>query len=191
MLGKQLSGALLRGPASLARQAQALGSLSTVVASGHGDALAGALAAGSSSSGSGRVFSSSSLPQHYPGRAMRGLYGGKRVQFGNKVSEDGGNKSRRSWKPNVVSKTLHSDLLEESFKLKVTTYVLRCIKKHGSLDNYLLHTPERKIASQLGSELRRKVQAAAAAAAGGATRTATTATTTTADAASASAGTQE
>jgi len=82
------------------------------------------------------------------------------VQFGNKVSEDGGNKTRRKWKPNVVTKNLYSDLLERKFRLKVTTYVLRCINKHGSLDNYLLRTKENKIKSQIGLELKKRVELA-------------------------------
>ncbi|QDZ18264.1 mitochondrial ribosomal protein L24 [Chloropicon primus] len=95
-----------------------------------------------------------------PSRALRGLYGGKEVQFGNKVSKDGGNKTRRKWKPNVVSKNLYSDVLEKKFKLKVTTYVLRCIKKHGSLDDYLVKTKEKNIQSEVGLLLKRRVEAA-------------------------------
>lgn len=95
-----------------------------------------------------------------PSRALRGLYGGKEVQFGNKVSKDGGNKTRRKWKPNVVSKNLYSDILEKKFKLKVTTYVLRCIKKHGSLDNYLLNTNVKNIRSDVGLELKKRVELA-------------------------------
>src|SRR3989442_630844 len=33
-------------------------------------------------------------------QSLKGLYGGKHIQFGNKIS-DFGNKSRRTWKPNV------------------------------------------------------------------------------------------
>ena len=69
-------------------------------------------------------------------------------------------KSRRKWKPNVVSKNLYSDILEKKFKLKVTTYVLRCIKKHGSLDNYLLNTNVKNIRSDVGLELKKRVELA-------------------------------
>jgi large subunit ribosomal protein L28 len=88
------------------------------------------------------------------------LFGGKGVQFGNKISEDGGNKSRRKWRPNVVKKNLYSEALGESFKLSITTHVLRCIKKHGSFDQYLLRTTDKNLASPLGSELKRRVRAA-------------------------------
>lgn len=84
------------------------------------------------------------------GRSRQGLYGGKRILSGNKVSEDGGNKyaparcdafatkqmavkvfvtlltyrSRRTWKPNVQKMTLYSKMLGK-VQLKVTTHALR------------------------------------------------------------------
>ena len=64
-----------------------------------------------------------------PSRALRGLYGGKEVQFGNKVSKDGGNKTRRKWKPNVVSKNLYSDILEKKFKLKRVAPGVCCLRR--------------------------------------------------------------
>ena len=95
-----------------------------------------------------------------PRRAHRGLFGGKRVQFGNKVSEDGGNKTRRKWKPNVVKKHLFSEALGQSLKVKLTTSVLRSINKIGGLDEYLLKTTDKKLASQLALELKQRVKEA-------------------------------
>ena len=104
--------------------------------------------------------SSSSCSKVGPRRAHRGLFGGKRVQFGNKVSEDGGNKTRRKWKPNVVKKHLFSQALGTSLKVKVTTSVLRSINKFGGLDEYLLKTTDKKLASQLALELKQRVKQA-------------------------------
>jgi large subunit ribosomal protein L28 len=72
-------------------------------------------------------------------RAQRGLFAGKTRMTGNNVSFSE-KKTRRCWKPNVQTKRLHSDILDKDFRLKVTTHALRCIKRKGSLDNYLLHT---------------------------------------------------
>ncbi len=47
-------------------------------------------------------------------------------------------RTKRVWLPNVQSKRLFSDALGGQVKVKVTTYVLRCIDKAGGLDNYLL-----------------------------------------------------
>ncbi|KAJ3670350.1 hypothetical protein LUZ60_010674 [Juncus effusus] len=83
-------------------------------------------------------------------RAKRGIFAGKHIQFGNKVSEDGGNKSRRNWKPNVQEKRLFSYIHNNHIKVKVTTHALRCIDKAGGIDEYLLKTPYKKMDSELG-----------------------------------------
>ncbi|KAL3696979.1 hypothetical protein R1sor_011055 [Riccia sorocarpa] len=81
-------------------------------------------------------------------RAKRGLYAGRHIQFGNKVSEDGGNKSRRTWKPNVQSKRLFSLALDKYIRVNVTTHALRCIDKAGGIDEYLLKIPDRKVENE-------------------------------------------
>nr|BAJ94398.1 predicted protein [Hordeum vulgare subsp. vulgare] len=55
------------------------------------------------------------------GRAKRGIFAGRHIQFGNKVSEDGGNKSRRNWKPNVQEKRLFSYIHDRHIRVKVTS----------------------------------------------------------------------
>ncbi|KAG9455374.1 hypothetical protein H6P81_008278 [Aristolochia fimbriata] len=84
------------------------------------------------------------------GRAKRGIFAGRHIQFGNKVSEDGGNKSRRTWKPNVQEKRLFSYIHDRHIRIKVTTHALRCIDKAGGIDEYLLKTPYHKMDSELG-----------------------------------------
>ncbi|KAF3957884.1 hypothetical protein CMV_017146 [Castanea mollissima] len=84
------------------------------------------------------------------GRAKRGLYAGRHIQFGNRVSEDGGNKSRRAWKPNVQEKRLFSYVLDRHVLVKVTTHALCCFDKAGGIDEYLLKTPDHKIDTEMG-----------------------------------------
>lgn len=91
-------------------------------------------------------------------RARQGLFGGTDVASGNKVSEDGGNKSRRTWRPNVQKKRLWSEGLQESFRLNVTTRVLRTIDKYGGLDAYLLGATDRKLASLPGFAIREELR---------------------------------
>jgi large subunit ribosomal protein L28 len=78
-------------------------------------------------------------PNYLYKQSNSGLYGGVSIQFGNKISK-GKNKgkTRRSWKPNVRRKKLHSDALNEDVFIKVTRKALRTIYKSGGLDNYLL-----------------------------------------------------
>ncbi|BBN02220.1 large subunit ribosomal protein L28 [Marchantia polymorpha subsp. ruderalis] len=82
-------------------------------------------------------------------RAKRGLYAGRHIQFGNKVSEDGGNKSRRTWKPNVQSKRVFSLALDKYIRVHITTHALRCIDKAGGIDEYLLNIPDRNLESDI------------------------------------------
>lgn len=92
------------------------------------------------------------------GRAHRGLYAGRHIQFGNRVSEDGGNKSRRTWKPNVQEKRLFSYVLDRHVRVKVTTHALRCIDKAGGIDEYLLKTPYHKMDTEMGLYWKTKIQ---------------------------------
>ncbi|OCH85899.1 mitochondrial 50S ribosomal protein L28-like protein [Obba rivulosa] len=72
-------------------------------------------------------------------RSQLGLFHGKMKQYGNNVPFSK-RKTRRSWLPNVQSKRLFSDALQEFVKVKVTTRALRTIKKHGGIDQYVLKT---------------------------------------------------
>ena len=88
--------------------------------------------------------------------AKRGIYCGKEIGFGNKVSHSK-RKSRRSWKPNAQHKTFYSEILDERFKLNVTTSAIRNIQKHKGLDNFLINAPHLVRDSDTGKALRARV----------------------------------
>ncbi|KAI3944790.1 hypothetical protein MKW92_046853 [Papaver armeniacum] len=98
-----------------------------------------------------KKFTPSNSSKITMGRAKRGLYGGVHIQFGDQVSEDGGNRTRRTWKPNVQEKQLFSYILDRHVRVKVTTHALRCIDKAGGVDEYLLKTPYQKMDTEIGS----------------------------------------
>mmetsp|Transcript_47226 Transcript_47226/g.55147 ORF Transcript_47226/g.55147 Transcript_47226/m.55147 type:complete len:209 (-) Transcript_47226:276-902(-) len=75
--------------------------------------------------------------RHRSNRSRRGLYDGKDVRTGNKVSFSE-KKTKRKFKPNVQKKRLFSEILDEMIRFNVTTSALRSIDKAGGLDNYLL-----------------------------------------------------
>ena len=54
-------------------------------------------------------------------------------------------RTRRSWSPNVQVKWYYSELLNERFRLHVTTHAMRCIDKAGGFDHYLLFSPKHKL----------------------------------------------
>jgi large subunit ribosomal protein L28 len=61
---------------------------------------------------------------------------GKGPMSGNTISH-ANNKSRRRFLPNLNEVTLISDILGQSFKLRVTAAALRSVDHRGGLDAYL------------------------------------------------------
>ncbi|ABO95877.1 Putative mitochondrial ribosomal protein L28 [Ostreococcus lucimarinus CCE9901] len=94
------------------------------------------------------------------GKARRGLFAGKHIKFGNNVSEDGGNKTRRRWLPNAQKKRVYSELLEEMIPMRVTAHALRCMDKAGGLDEYILRTRDQDLKSVFALELKERLKAA-------------------------------
>ncbi|KAF8961455.1 hypothetical protein BDZ97DRAFT_1592051, partial [Flammula alnicola] len=88
-------------------------------------------------------------------RSQLGLFEGKTKQYGNNVPFSK-HKTRRSWLPNVQQKRLHSEVLGDTFRLKLTTRALRTIQKKGGLDNYL-KTSSGDLLGHTGMQLRIKV----------------------------------
>lgn len=76
---------------------------------------------------------------HHFDEANHGLYGGKTIQAGNKIS-DGRNKgkTRRKWYPNVRVERLKSEALNVEMSIPTVARVSRTIRKCGGLDEYLL-----------------------------------------------------
>lgn len=60
--------------------------------------------------------------------------------------------------PNVKSRTLYSEILNQSFKLEISMKARRCIMKAGSLDKYLLKTKPADIDSRFGMYLRELIK---------------------------------
>lgn len=90
-------------------------------------------------------------------RRHRAILGGKHIQFGNQYSETAGNRSRRTWKPNVQTKRIYSEALQKFMKLRVSTYVLKRCDAKGGLDNYLLKTPDSLLHSDLAVRVKRQI----------------------------------
>jgi ribosomal protein L28 len=78
-------------------------------------------------------------------QSRQGLYGEQRIRFGNNVSVKGKNKSRRSWRPNIMFKRIFSKALNRHVQVRVSSRVLRTIDKLGGLDEYLLGEKETRI----------------------------------------------
>ncbi|KAG9299602.1 hypothetical protein G9A89_020773 [Geosiphon pyriformis] len=81
-----------------------------------------------------------------------GLFYGKSVGYGNKVSEKG-HKTRRSWFPNWKLSRIWSETFKRFLKIECTASALRTIDKKGGLDRFLLTTKDDLLGAR-GIELR-------------------------------------
>ena len=68
-------------------------------------------------------------------------------------------RTKRTWHPNVQTKTYFSTILNTHLKLRMTTAAMRWIDKAGGFDSYIYHTPDRKLASDLGIALKKRMHA--------------------------------
>jgi len=71
---------------------------------------------------------------------------GKGPMTGNTVSH-ANNKSRRRFLPNLNEVTLISDVLGQSFKLRVTAAALRSVDHRGGLDAYLAKARDEELSA--------------------------------------------
>ncbi|KAL6710656.1 hypothetical protein ACN47E_007713 [Coniothyrium glycines] len=78
-------------------------------------------------------------------QANKGLYGEQRIQFGNNVSHKTETKTRRKWKPNILTKSLYSIALKKKIKLRITSKVLGIIDREGGIDEYLLRDSAQRV----------------------------------------------
>jgi len=95
-----------------------------------------------------------------PGRADRGLYGGKRIVFGKKLAphKKTPKSTTRTFQPNVVKKKFFSPILDRTMAIRVTTHTMRCIDKAGGFDEYILNTKSHKLDSELGFKLKAEMK---------------------------------
>ena len=71
---------------------------------------------------------------------------GKGPMSGNTISH-ANNKSRRRFLPNLNEVTLISDVLGQSFKLRVTAAALRSVDHRGGLDAYLAKAKDEELSA--------------------------------------------
>ena len=72
---------------------------------------------------------------------------GKSFQTGNNVSH-AKNRTKRRFLPNLQSISFLSDKLGRKIQLKVAVSTIRTVEKKGGLDEFLINTPNSKLASK-------------------------------------------
>ena len=88
---------------------------------------------------------------------------GKGPMSGNKVSH-ANNKTRRRFLPNLNVVTLISDVLGQSFKLRISAAALRSVDHRGGLDAFLAKAKDDELSSdalRIKKDIAKKAQVAA------------------------------
>ncbi len=80
---------------------------------------------------------------------------GTSVQYGNNVSH-ANNRTRRRFLPNLCNVTLMSEVLGQSYRLRVSAAALRSVEHRGGLDAFLLKASETEL-SMRARLLRRQI----------------------------------
>jgi large subunit ribosomal protein L28 len=91
---------------------------------------------------------------------------GKSVMSGNNVSH-ANNKTRRRFLPNLVSVTLISEALDQSFRLRISANALRSVEHRGGLDAFLMKAGTEDLSQRarlLKKQIAKKIAGEAAAA---------------------------
>ncbi len=71
------------------------------------------------------------------------------------------NKSKRKFRPNLLNVTLMSEILDRSFKLRVSAHALKSVEHRGGLDGFLLKARNEELSEQC-LKIKRDVQKAKA-----------------------------
>ena len=87
---------------------------------------------------------------------------GKGPMTGNNVSH-ANNKTRRRFLPNLTDVTLGSDVLNRSFKLRISNAALRTVDHRGGLDAFMAKAKDAEL-SDKALKIKREIQKANAAA---------------------------
>ncbi|MFN3292719.1 MAG: 50S ribosomal protein L28 [Gemmobacter sp.] len=87
---------------------------------------------------------------------------GKGPMTGNNISH-ANNKTRRRFLPNLNEVTLMSDVLGQSFKLRVSAHALRTVDHRGGLDAFLAKAKDEEL-SDRALKIKRELEKAQAAA---------------------------
>jgi large subunit ribosomal protein L28 len=77
------------------------------------------------------------------------------------------NKTKRTFRPNLVNVTLMSDVLKRRVRLKISAHALRSVEHRGGLDAYLAKASREEL-SERCQKLKRDIEKAREQAAGGA-----------------------
>lgn len=97
------------------------------------------------------------IPIFYPPESQKGLWGGEGWIRGYRYANNDkmSNRVKTTWKPQLFSRELYSEILDHKFTIPVTMRVLDLIDAAYGFDFYILKTPKVDLNSKLGMDLKR------------------------------------
>eukprot|EP01135_Chromosphaera_perkinsii_P001184 Nk52_evm23s160 gene=Nk52_evmTU23s160 len=93
-----------------------------------------------------------------PKRSLKGLWHGKKIQSGHRVSFSE-RKHLRKWTPNVKKMDFRSEVFNTTLTVPVTMHALKCIERAGGLDQYVYNSRVDVLGKGLGWDLRSRMRA--------------------------------
>jgi len=81
---------------------------------------------------------------HRSNRAKKGLFHGKDVRSGHRISHSKVH-SKRKFYPNVINKRVWTYALNDWVRFKMTTTALKAMDDYGGIDNYVMHLDEASV----------------------------------------------
>ncbi|KAJ3092300.1 Eukaryotic translation initiation factor eIF-1 [Quaeritorhiza haematococci] len=100
------------------------------------------------------------LEHQHAKNAIPTLMHGKRVVFGEKITEVNEHRIPKAFYPNVVNHFLYSRALDMNILCRLSTYALREIDARGGLDEYMLTISDKYVEDPVAQMYRRKIKEA-------------------------------
>ncbi|KAI8908974.1 hypothetical protein EDD86DRAFT_206571 [Gorgonomyces haynaldii] len=99
------------------------------------------------------------IPRHlYPHRnIIPVLMHGKRITFGDSISEKGKNRTRRAFFPNVMFKQLYSRALQMNVWTCLSAQALRKVDQFGGFDEYFIKAAPELITDRMALVYKKKI----------------------------------
>ena len=85
-----------------------------------------------------------------------GLHGGKHPMVSYNVTRTN-KKMYRLWRPHILIKSFYSELLDYTFTVPISTHAIREIERMGSLDAYILYTPQKSLGGRFAIDFHNKL----------------------------------
>lgn len=94
---------------------------------------------------------------YHPPESNDGLWGGEGWICGYRYANNDklSTRLKKQWKPQLFKKELYSEILDQKFKITVTTRTLDLIDAAYGFDFYILKTPKQDLNSKFGMDLKR------------------------------------